>query len=67
VDRKGVQNILEALSLRPRRRKLKRVVFLSSVGVLRTKQIPYSILNAFGEGRIFILKWNDIKMPLCSG
>jgi hypothetical protein len=27
---------------------VKKVVFLSSVGVLRTKQLPYSILNAFG-------------------
>ncbi|TFJ85913.1 hypothetical protein NSK_002733 [Nannochloropsis salina CCMP1776] len=48
VDRKGVQNILKAITSKPRKRAVKKVVFLSSVGVLRTKQLPYSILNAFG-------------------
>lgn len=48
VDRKGVQNILRALTSKPRKRPIKKVVFLSSVGVLRTKSMPYSILNLFG-------------------
>lgn len=48
VDRKGVQNILQALTAKPRKKPVKKVVFLSSVGTLRTKQLPFSILNAFG-------------------
>ncbi len=48
VDRKGVQNILRALTSKPRKRPIKKVIFLSSIGVLRTKSLPYSILNLFG-------------------
>lgn len=45
VDRKGVRNILAALTAKPRKKPVKKVVFLSSVGVLRTKQLPFNILN----------------------
>jgi hypothetical protein len=48
VDRKGVQNILQAVTSKPRKRPIKKVIFLSSIGVLRTKSLPYSILNLFG-------------------
>lgn len=48
VDRKGVQNILQALTSKPRKRPVKKVIFLSSIGVLRAKSLPYSILNLFG-------------------
>jgi len=48
VDRKGVKHILQALTSKPRKRPIKKVIFLSSIGVLRTKSLPYSILNLFG-------------------
>lgn len=42
VDAKGVKNLLAATS------DLKRFVFVSSCGVLRKKQFPFNLLNAFG-------------------
>ncbi len=48
VDRKGVANILRAITSKPRKKAVKKVVFLSSVGVTRTKSLPYSILNFCG-------------------
>jgi uncharacterized protein YbjT (DUF2867 family) len=48
VDRLGVANILSVITSKPRKKAVKKVIFLSSVGTLRTKQLPYSILNLFG-------------------
>lgn len=43
VDGAGVRNLVNTAP-----KKLKRFVFISSVGVLRKDKFPYSILNAFG-------------------
>lgn len=48
MDRKGVKNILTALTSKPRAKQVKKVVFLSSVGTLRSTQLPFSILNLAG-------------------
>ena len=43
VDAKGVENLVSVVP-----KSLKRFVFVSSCGVLRKDQLPFSILNAFG-------------------
>ncbi|WP_036487325.1 SDR family oxidoreductase [Myxosarcina sp. GI1] len=43
VDSKGVKNLVAAAPS-----DLKRLVFVSSAGVLRKDELPYNILNAFG-------------------
>lgn len=48
VDGEGVMNLVKAIVTKGMQKRLKRFVLVSSCGIMRRKQFPFSVLNLYG-------------------